>query len=141
MSEGEGGNAMISFSFHEREAPDDSLVTGVMIIPFVGNQCLMADVRHRPGYEFPAGHSEPDESPEQTASRELMEETGARAESLHRFGHALAHNDGKLFRTYPFTDSPLVVFAAVCQRDGVGEDLQHESSGVLLCSPAGIRRR
>ncbi len=126
---------MLHFTFHEMGVPDESLVTGVVVVPFVDGQCIMADVRHREGYEFTAGHTEPGERPEQTAHRELKEETGALPTDIVRVGYVFVHNDDKPITGYPFPDSFLVVFAATCETEGVGENLTHESRGVLICPP------
>lgn len=126
---------MLNFTFHEDTVPDATLVTGIVVVPFVGRQCIMADVKHRPGYEFTAGHTEPGETPEQAAERELKEETGATPQTLERIGYVLVHNDEKPIPPYPFPDSYLVVFAAQCLNGGVGKNLVHESNGVLVCTP------
>lgn len=131
---------MLHFTFFERDVPDESLVTGVAVVPFVGRECVLADVRHRPGHEFPAGHREPGETAEQTAARELMEETGATAEEMHRVGYVRCHNDDKPIEGYPFPDSYLVVFAARCSDDGIGKGLHHETRGVLVCPPEEVAR-
>ena len=86
-------------------------------------------------WELPGGKVEPGETPEQTARRELKEETGAIPMNLARVGYVLVHNDDKPIEGYPFPDSFLVVFAATCGPNGVGENLEHESDGVLICSP------
>ena len=126
---------MLYFKFHRDEVPDESLVTGIVVVPFVGHKCVMTDVRHRPGYEFTAGHTDLGETPEQTARRELKEETGATAQDMYRVGYVLCHNADRPIAAYPFPDSYLVVFAAACGPEGVGEALKHESRGVLVCSP------
>ena len=126
---------MVHFTFHDAVVPDESLVTGIVVIPFVDGKCLMADVRHREGHEFTAGHTESGETPEETARRELKEETGAVSTALSRIGYVLCHNDDKPISGYPFPDSFLVVFAATCRPEGVGLNLEHESDGVLLCPP------
>jgi ADP-ribose pyrophosphatase len=52
-------------------------------------------------FELPGGNMEPGESPEETARRELLEETGYGCERLHRLGQAPVW--GKLVALY-FTD-------------------------------------
>jgi 8-oxo-dGTP pyrophosphatase MutT (NUDIX family) len=130
-----GNTTILHFTFHNADVPDERLVTGVVVVPFADGKCIMADVRNREGHEFTAGHTEPGETPEQTAERELKEETGAVPTSLSRVGHVLVHNDDKPIKEYPFPDSFLVVFAATCGVQGVGMNLTHESDGVLVCHP------
>lgn len=51
--------------------------------------CLIRQYRHVAQgwlWELPAGKLEPDESPEQTARRELLEESGVAAESMESLG-------------------------------------------------------
>ena len=126
---------MVHFSFHERQVPDETLVTGVVIVPFVGGRCILADVRGRPGYEFTAGRTEPGETPDQAAVRELKEETGADVLQMQRVGYVLIHNDDKPIEGFPFPDSNLAVYAARCAEAGIGKSLQYESRGALVCVP------
>jgi 8-oxo-dGTP pyrophosphatase MutT (NUDIX family) len=51
--------------------------------------CLIRQFRHAAGgwiWELPAGKLEPHEPPQETARRELIEETGTRAHSWHSLG-------------------------------------------------------
>lgn len=64
---------------------------GVVIVPFVSEEevVLVRNVRPVVGetlLEFPAGTVDPPESPQACAARELEEETGYRAGSLHWLG-------------------------------------------------------
>lgn len=59
----------------------------VVLLPLVDADIVVLIQNHRPTVgetllELPAGTREPDESPEQTAARELIEETGYRAGTL-----------------------------------------------------------
>ena len=78
--------------------------------------------------EICAGLIEPGETPEETARRELLEETGCRPKSLHRIG-ALASSPG-------YTDEMVDLFLADCDPPEVGQKLDSdESIEVLrLCS-------
>jgi ADP-ribose pyrophosphatase len=65
----------------------------VVLLPLLDRDTVVLIENHRPSVgqtllELPAGTREPDESPEQTAARELVEETGYRAghlTTLHEF--------------------------------------------------------
>ena len=61
----------------------------VVLLPLVDADTVVLIQNHRPTVgetllELPAGTREPDESPEQTAARELIEETGYRAGMLQK---------------------------------------------------------
>jgi ADP-ribose pyrophosphatase len=63
----------------------------VVLLPLVDPDTVVLIRNHRVTVgetllELPAGTREPDESPEQTAARELIEETGYRAGTLHSRG-------------------------------------------------------
>ena len=54
-----------------------------------GRLCLIRQYRHAVGgwiWEFPAGKREPNEAPERTAQRELLEEVGVEARDWHKLG-------------------------------------------------------
>ncbi len=62
---------------------------GVAMVPMVDRDhvCLVKSFRHAAGrtlLEIPAGTLDPGESPDETAPRELAEETGYRAGSIRR---------------------------------------------------------
>jgi 8-oxo-dGTP pyrophosphatase MutT (NUDIX family) len=134
------GMIMVHFTFHEAPVPNEVLVTGVVVVAFVQEKCLMVSVRQRPGFAFVSGHIDSGESPEQAASREVKEEADADIVGLRRIGYVLCHNDDKPIPPYPFPDSYLVVFAARCSKDGVGKDLVRESTGVLVCHPDEVSK-
>lgn len=56
---------------------DDSKLSFAVIIARFGSKWVLCKHRNRTTYEFPGGHREAGESIEQTAERELREETGA----------------------------------------------------------------
>jgi len=64
----------------------------VVAIPFLGEEKIVLLRQWRPGcncwlYELPAGTLEPNESPEETIRRELVEETGYRPGQLELLGY------------------------------------------------------
>lgn len=68
---------------------------GVLTVPIVDGALVLVRVRGHPGWEFPGGHIELRESPEEAARRELMEEAGAEAARLIPIAHeVLTHDDG-----------------------------------------------
>ncbi len=72
------------------DAPDWVVVAAV----YQGNFVLVRQWRHgaaRLTVEFPAGVAEPGETPEQTAARELLEETGFRAGKVTLLGSCSAN--------------------------------------------------
>jgi len=127
---------MLHYSFYSEIVPDESLVSGVIVVPFFEFKCILVDVKTRSPrrYEFVAGRSEPCETAEETARREVTEEAGARVGSLKRIGYLLVHNDDKPIHPFPFPDSYLVVFAAQCKKIDDSLRHKHESAGIILCS-------
>lgn len=93
------------------EKPDFSL-----IIPFDGEQFHLVEQYRYPVdgryWEFPQGSLElqPDTTPEQIATVELREETGLRADELHRLG--------KLFQAYGYCSQAVHVFLASSLTEG-----------------------
>jgi len=83
----------------------------VVLLPLVDSDTVVLIRNHRPTVgetllELPAGTREPNESPEQTASRELIEETGYHAgclQELHEFYSAPGICD-ELMHLYVATD-------------------------------------
>jgi 8-oxo-dGTP pyrophosphatase MutT (NUDIX family) len=61
--------------------PPLELVSTALVLAFSGDSLLMTDLRKR-GRDIPGGHVEPGEHPEETAHREVREETGATLHSL-----------------------------------------------------------
>lgn len=64
---------------------------GVGAVVFNDNKLLVIKDRFKPGYKFPGGHIDPDETIEQALKREVLEETGVRVnfQSLVNIGHFL----------------------------------------------------
>jgi len=65
--------------------PDDGIITNVRVVPFVGDDCLAIRIVNG-DVGFPGGTREQGEAWSNTAIREVMEECGAKVQSLHPFG-------------------------------------------------------
>ena len=80
----------------------------VAMLPIVGDCCyLERQYRFAVGewiYEVPAGTTDPGETPEETAFRELIEETGMAAETLV--------SRGKIYPAPGYTDEVIYLFEA-----------------------------
>jgi len=80
----------------------------VAILPIDNDRCkLLRQYRYAIGdyiYEAPAGTMEPDEKPEETAHRELIEETGFAAKTII--------SKGFIYSTPGFTDEKIFLFEA-----------------------------
>lgn len=61
--------------------PPRELVTSAFVLAFKGDRLLMSRLTYR-GWDIPGGHVEVGETPQETARRELYEETGANVDAL-----------------------------------------------------------
>jgi len=66
------------------DLPDD--FTSVLVLACFEGKWLMVKNKNR-NWEFPGGHREPNETPEQTARREAHEEAGALIHQVQLVGH------------------------------------------------------
>ena len=73
---------MIKVYFHQ--SADDALFKYAVIIAKSKGQWVFCRHRDRTTYENPGGHREPNEAIDQTAKRELWEETGAEKYTIER---------------------------------------------------------
>jgi len=93
--------------------PPTGRITAAFVFAFEGDRLLMTHLKSR-GWDLPGGHIEPNETPEQTARREVFEETGARLNQLTCFAHIHMHIDAPKPNdyTYPYPDSYMVFYWA-----------------------------
>lgn len=129
--DGEGGYGPLS----RREVVRHPGAVAVLARPDPDRIVMVHQYRHaagRPLLEIPAGTREAGEAPEETAERELAEETGYRAAVLRPFG---------AFFTAPgFCDERLLVFLAEGLAPGSPEPEPDESVRPVLVRLAEARR-
>ncbi len=68
------------------QPPPQELVGTALVLAFMGDRLLMTELVSR-GWDVPGGHVEAGEQPEETARREVYEETGATLGPLHPLGY------------------------------------------------------
>jgi|GEM_PF-377667 8-oxo-dGTP diphosphatase len=95
------------------DLPPTDLITAAFVFAFDGDRLLMTHLKAR-GWDLPGGHTEPGETPEQTARREVYEETGARLNQITCFAHAHIHLNAPkpTDYKYPYPDSYMVFYWA-----------------------------
>ncbi|MGN1346466.1 MAG: NUDIX domain-containing protein [Eubacteriales bacterium] len=84
MDQGMGGGIMIGVKFFEEAEVDDGLLKFAVIAARYGGSWIFCRHKQRETWEIPGGHREPGESIDETARRELYEETGAADVTLRR---------------------------------------------------------
>ena len=83
------------------QPPPRELVSTALVLAFMGDGLLMTElVRH--GWDIPGGHVEAGEQPEETARREVHEETGATLGLLHPLGYQRLHLLGPRPESYRY---------------------------------------
>jgi 8-oxo-dGTP pyrophosphatase MutT (NUDIX family) len=87
------GEAKVKLSWNrDKQLPPKELITSVHGFCFKDNKLLLANLNHR-GWDFPGGHIEVDETPEECFKREAYEE-GYVTGSCHLLGHMVVdHNE------------------------------------------------
>ncbi len=94
---------MIKVTFPE-SVPDEELKFAVIVARSEG-EWVFCKHRERDTYECPGGHREPGEDIEQTARRELWEETGAEKFSLRKIGpYAVEDGDKMTYGMFYFAE-------------------------------------
>ena len=78
---------------------------GIVVKDEGGPKVLVAQHSGHKGWDFPKGHVEAGESPEQAAVREVDEETGVKAEVVEKVGDSeyfYIHDGEKIFKTVTY---------------------------------------
>jgi len=87
------------------DAVDDSLLKFAVISAHCGDKWLFCRHKQRSTWEIPGGHREPGEAIDDTARRELYEETGALQFTLRRVSvYGVCTDDGITFGMLYFAD-------------------------------------
>ncbi len=88
------------------QLPPLALLATALTLAFRDGSLLVTNLTSR-GWDIPGGHIEPGELPEETARREVYEETGARLGPLHVLGYQRLRLLGPRPVTYryPYPDS------------------------------------
>jgi len=99
------------------ESPPLSLSTSALALIFDVDLLLMTQLSVR-DWDIPGGHIERDETPEQTVTRELYEETYAIARQLRLFAHQkiTIHTDVPTDYKYPYPTSYQLIFIGEVDR-------------------------
>ncbi len=113
----------------------------VFILDASGRILLQQRDDHTPpaGYgrwNVPGGHREPGETPEETARREIEEETGLRLRSLRPLGIIPGGDGGSHMRLHLFVSDDVIEPAAVQVNEGLDMRFWHpDEAPILLMSP------
>ena len=93
--------------------PPLELIATAFVLAFASDRILMTNLVHR-GWDIPGGHIEPGESPEETARREVLEETQTTPGPLHLLGYQHLRLSGPKPPSYryPYPDSYQVFYWA-----------------------------
>jgi len=79
------------------DLPEGETPFGVLAVPVLGGQVVLVRRRDGAEWEFPGGHIEVGESPEEAAVREVREECGGLVERAVPFAHQrMDHDDGRV---------------------------------------------
>ncbi|WP_447402948.1 NUDIX hydrolase [Lysinibacillus sp. fkY74-1] len=91
------GESIVKLTWEKNNLlPPHHLITSVHGFCFQGDQLVLVDVNHR-GWDFPGGHIEPGESPEDCLKREALEEGYVEGE-CKLIGHIIVdHSENPLW--------------------------------------------
>ena len=119
----------LTTSFYPLAAIDDAWLTYAVIVSRWQGQWIFCRQKTRDTYELPAGRREPGESIEQTAQRELQEETGARCFTIEPICAIHVAEAGE--KSGPSSPCGLLCFAEIVELGDLHEDV--EIAGIIFC--------
>ncbi|OIK13449.1 NUDIX domain-containing protein [Bacillus sp. MUM 13] len=92
------GESRVKLTWEENSLlPQNHLITSVHGFCFYEDELVLADLNHR-GWDFPGGHIEPGETPEDCFKREAMEEAYVEGE-CKQLGHIIVdHSENPLWK-------------------------------------------
>ena len=124
---------MLQVSFHPLGEVDDFGLKYAVIVSRYKDQWVLCRHRDRTTWEIPGGHREPSETIEETAARELYEETGSIQQKLHRI------TDYSVTRTTvdsePVTTYGALFFAEIQELGSLDPALEIAEIGYFSCLP------
>lgn len=88
-------------TFIKNHIPQVDLVTGSFVLLFQDEKILLTKVGSR-SWDIPGGHRENGETPEETAIREVLEETNVIINNLTLIGYDELHSDASKPENYPY---------------------------------------
>lgn len=86
---------MISVNFYDKNEIDEEQIKFSVITAFYQGKLIVVRHKDRLTWEIPGGHKEEDETSEETAKRELFEETGATTFDLEWICTYSVNRDGE----------------------------------------------
>ncbi len=86
---------MISVNFYDKNEIDEEQIKFSVITAFYQDKLIVVRHKDRLTWEIPGGHKEEDETSEETAKRELFEETGATTFDLEWICTYSVNRDGE----------------------------------------------
>jgi 8-oxo-dGTP pyrophosphatase MutT (NUDIX family) len=69
--------------------PEEIEISAVKVFDIANDEILLVEVPEKGGWDIPGGHVEKRERPEETAVREVSEETGGSVSDLRLFGYLM----------------------------------------------------
>ncbi len=119
---------MVTVTFTNREQIDDSKIKFAVICSKYNDNWIFCRHKERTSWEIPGGHREIGESIEETAKRELIEETGAKKFEITPLTVYCVEKDGE--KTYG-----VLFFAEITELCDISVDSEIKEIALLDCIP------